>query len=198
MSLIARVPPSSDMLSWHQVYVEKQYEPVVKLIADPLQYVTILDCGANVGYASAYFQEQLPNAYITAIEIDSSNYEILTHNFHGRTIHGGVWSKSGSLSINRDFRDGKEWSYYAVEDQYGDIPAYDIKELVADGITILKMDIEGGEAELFKDDKWLKKVEILAIEIHDEFKVRPTILKSLMAHNFTFQNHGELVVAHRG
>lgn len=194
-SLIARVPPSSDLKSWAQVFVEYQYKPVADLFPDRGEKLRILDLGANVGYASAYFQEEFPRAEIVAVELDRENFKILNLNFHGRTILGGVWSHDCSLSIGRDFGDKREWSYYAIEDESGDVPGHSIHELVGEGVDILKMDIEGGEVELFKDDSWLKMVRVLAIEIHDEFNIRPTILRSLMNYGFTFTNCGELTVA---
>jgi FkbM family methyltransferase len=200
--LIARVPPSSDMLSWTQVFRDKQYEPVVDLIKNKLSPLTILDCGANVGYASAYFKENLPNSIILALELDTDNFNILKHNFSGLAWNSGVWSKDlATLEVCKDYRDRKEWSYYAKESSIGAISSHTIesirKHMIWDKIDILKIDIEGGESEVFKDDSFLEHVEIIAIEIHDEFKCRAQILSSLMKYKFRFENYGELTVGYK-
>jgi FkbM family methyltransferase len=168
------------------------------------QNLKILDCGANVGFASVFFLEEFKNSSVVALEIDRDNYNIAKMNLEGRNaklIHGGVWSENCLLSIGRDFRDSKEWSYYAKpakESEDQTIQGYSIHELVRDGADIVKIDIEGGEKELFLEDSWLVNVGSIAIEIHDEFKVRPAILNSLIKHGFEFFNYGELVIGKKG
>ena len=191
---IARVPPSSDLLSWNQVFNLQQYKPVVDLIKDKNKKLNILDCGANAGYAAVYFQKAFPYADILAVELDRDNFRMLNQNFYGRTLLGGVWSRDCYLSVKHDFGDRKEWSYYAEEDDAGDVPGHSIHELIGGHVDILKMDIEGGEKEVFKDDSFLEHVDIIAIEIHDQFKCRPMIYSSLMKHGFEFEEHGELTV----
>lgn len=41
---------------------------------------TVVDAGANVGFASVYFRSRYPNADVWAIEPDTGNYKQLRHN----------------------------------------------------------------------------------------------------------------------
>jgi len=196
MPLLARVPPTSDFDCWTQIFVLNEYKPVVDLVTDRSTKLKILDIGANVGYASAYFKQELPNADITAVELCRDNYDLMQKNVQGiaTPIWGGVWSKDCMLSVKNDFGDRREWSFYAEEDEKGTILGFPISKIMLGHVDILKIDIEGGEVELFKDDSFLKFVHIIAIEIHDQFKCRPQILSSLMKHKFQFQNYGDITV----
>lgn len=193
MSLIARVPPSSDLESWHQVFVQKQYKPLIKYLPEE---PTILDLGANAGFASAYFEQEIPSACILAVELDPENYSILTSNVTCDTINAGVWSKECRLDICRDFRDGKEWSFYAKEG--GLIEGHTIdwfKDYMKwEKIDLIKMDIEGGEAEVFKNPKFLDYTGCVAMELHDEKADRNKIEDILTGHGFSLETSGELLI----
>jgi FkbM family methyltransferase len=194
---VCRVPPSSDILNYKQVFGDKQYEPLRALFKydEPLK---ILDCGAYVGYASVYLHTIFPNADITAIELDPSNYRVLGFNFHGKKIHGGVWSHDCNLSIGRDFGDKREWSYYAKEEEGTElVVGHSIHKLVGTGIDILKMDIEGGEVEVFKDDSFLERVKVIAIEIHDQLNCKWKVLLSLKKHGFIISESGEITIGRK-
>ena len=58
----------------------------------------------------------------------------------------------------------------------------------------MKIDIEGAEKNLFEnaqDLKWLARVKIIAIEIHNEFGTRKHIEDTLLKYNFKLQYSGE-------
>jgi FkbM family methyltransferase len=171
---------------------------LVDLIVDRFSRLNILDLGANIGFTSAFLKQHLPNANILAVEPDESNYEVLIHNFHGDSLKGAVWSHDCEVEICRDFRDGKEWSYYVREARGTGLKAYSIQTLMSDFdmpyVDILKMDIEGGEKEVFTNPDFLKNVGIIAIEIHDEFQCRDLINNCLWEYGFTTEEHGELTV----
>jgi FkbM family methyltransferase len=140
----------------------------------------IMDLGANVGYASAYFLTHFPRAQLIAVEPDPANFAMLKRNMvpYGdrvRILHAGVWSHPTRLTI-RDipYRDGREWARQVEECKKGDIDAVDIPTLLRhsghDRISLLKIDIEGAEAVLFADryQSWIDKVSTIAIELHDD------------------------------
>ena len=64
-------------------------------------------------------------------------------------------------------------------------------------IDFLKIDIEGGELSLFSDkeiDFWLKKIKVIAVEIHEEFKCKKMIEATLKRLEFKIIYVGELTV----
>ena len=74
-------------------------------------------------------------------------------------------------------------------------------ELNWTGVDILKIDVEGGERHLFATDlladKLLAATHILAIEIHDEFGIRPMMLRHFERNGFRHVNRGDLTIAYR-
>ena len=66
---------SSDREVLAQIFIEKEYEPIAA--GSPK---TILDLGANVGYSSAYFMTNYPEASVLAVEPDAGNYAMCRRN----------------------------------------------------------------------------------------------------------------------
>ena len=64
----------------------------------------ILDLGANVGFASAYFLNCFPESRILAVEPDEGNVEMCRTNLEpygerAQVLHGAVWSHNTRLSL---------------------------------------------------------------------------------------------------
>ena len=66
-------------------------------------------------------------------------------------------------------------------------------------VDLLKIDIEGAEAKLFNNIKFLnileKNVKILAIEVHEDFIKYIEVENILKNLNFLFFHSGELIIA---
>ena len=204
---------SSDVMVVTQVFFNKEYSPVVQEIAKWQQQHKIefiIDAGANAGYTTCYLKAFFPAATVVAIEPDSKNAaqirkNFLQNNFSGLTlIEGGLWPKDSWLELKNDFRDGKDWSFYVVESHVEtNLKGYSfesiLKQFDRSTIDLLKIDIEGGEKELFSHpammDTVLQKTKFLAIEIHDETGIRDTIYESLKRNGFEWFNQGELTIA---
>ena len=118
-------------------------------------------------------------------------------------IQKGIWSKNSFLKPDLSFRDGQDWSFRLVEDtQKGNegIEVTTINQLCIDKnismLDLVKMDIEGGEAEIFKNGKldWLDRTKVIALEIHDEFECRELIEGILNDKKFELMHSGELTI----
>lgn len=168
---------TSDWDVFKQVFVDLQYDCFPHAPAPGL----ILDCGANVGYASAWFLSAFPSCHVLAVEPDPDNFRSLLANLRpygarASAVHGAVWSHDTTLALASDrFSDGREWSRHVHTDLSPDgvaVPAFSIPNLLArcgaDRVSILKMDIEGAETVVFSDNpvRWLSAVDALAIELH--------------------------------
>lgn len=163
---------TSDRYVLYQIFIDREYRCLDHVKEPGL----IIDCGANVGYASAYFLQRYPKAHVIAVEPDSGNFALLRQNVQQYSnrctlLQSGVWSKSTGLVVERGGLD--EWAYTVREAREGekaDLQAVDIGSLLArsghDRISILKVDIEGSESEVFRQAAWLEKVDHLVIEIH--------------------------------
>ena len=140
----------------------------------------ILDLGANIGAASRFFSIKFPDASIIAVEPDEENAKICqlntTTNNLGlyptrRVVTAAVGSENGSLFL-ADHGMG-EWGYQV--DTIGDKPVevIDVPSLLGELPAnaqpfIAKIDIEGGEKDLFsKNYSWVYDFAVVILEIHD-------------------------------
>jgi len=73
-----------------------------------------------------------------------------------------------------------------------------MKQFNVDHIDILKIDIESSEKELFEEnfEKWLPKVKVVIIELHDRMKEGCTrsFFKAMVNYKFTMTHKGENIV----
>lgn len=168
---------TSDLGVFRQIFIEREY----RCLDDVREPRLIMDCGANVGYASAYFLARYPRAHVIAVEPDAGNFAALRRNLQRHSsrstlIQSGVWSTQTGLVISEDkFADGREWSYTVRPNRPGEaatMQAVDIGGLLDrsgfERISILKIDIEGSEREVFRTNfsHWLGRVDHLVIELH--------------------------------
>ncbi|WP_162670087.1 FkbM family methyltransferase [Gemmata massiliana] len=169
----------------------------------------VLDCGANVGYASAYFLTRFPRAQVLAVEPDPGNFAILARNLapygdRACAIHGAVWSHATRLSMAAPvYRDGGEWARQ-VREGGNEVAAYGIADLLrmvdCQRADILKMDIEGAEAIVFAHgtEAWIDKVGVMAIELHNDTTFGPASeVVARATTGFTTRQSGELTLYHK-
>ena len=144
----------------------------------PPQPRLILDLGANVGYASAFFALHHPTARVMAVEPEPSNVVLLRRNVAALprvdVVEGAAWPSSGHVSL---YDPGKgQWGMRVqAAGETGNVRAVTIAELLervdADWVDLVKIDIEGSERELFAENTgWLERVGVLVIELHDRFR----------------------------
>ena len=205
-------PSSTDFVVFGQTFVSEPYACL-----DGLQNVEfIVDCGANVGFASAYLLSSFPRASLYAIEPDPENFVILERNLapygaQARADRTGVWSQNAGLKIEeRPYRGGGAWARQVREARPGessDIEAIDIPTIMAragrDRISILKIDIEGAECVLFSAPNvgdWLGKVDCIAVELHDDThfgQCTDVFYRAIEGHGFSVTQSRELTVCRR-
>jgi FkbM family methyltransferase len=194
---------SSDWGVFHQIFVVREYSCLDE-VADPR---LIIDCGANVGYSSAYFLSRFPTARVIAIEPDPGNFEMLERNLRPyrdrvQALRSAVWSHAAGLVLDAPYRDGREWARRVSECPRGETPdvmATDIGTLLkgagANTISILKIDVEGAEATIFANnyESWIDRVDNLVVELHDE-GCADVFFHSIAHIPFTISRYGELTI----
>jgi FkbM family methyltransferase len=147
-----RVGGSSDPLVFDQIFINAELADLICRVPDAR---TIIDLGANVGFASIVFLNAFPDAFVLAVEPDPKNTAMCACNLgpYGnrvRLVEAAAWSRSCDLVLVRGaFRDGKEWSTQVRPAQPGeeaDVKALDMLALLQmcprPSIDILKIDIE--------------------------------------------------------
>jgi FkbM family methyltransferase len=199
---------TSDLDVFAQIFLHREYRCL-----DTLTDVdTVIDCGANVGYASAYFLSRFPNSTVVAVEPDSGNFAALRKNLEPygdrvRAVQSGVWSESVGLVMSEaEFRDGREWARQvrpAREGERAAMNAVDIQSLIdlfdEQRVSILKIDIEGAEFEVFSSPAWrdwMDRVDTVVIEVHGEDAYQVT-MAAFKESGFETVWCDELIVAQR-
>ena len=196
-------PNTSDKWLLNKIFGEQEYKFKINNFDPRL----ILDCGANVGYSTAYFANKYPQAQIIAVEPEPLNFKMLTFNTHFfdnvTCINSAIWYNEGYIKILPDMP-GNTLAFM-TEDTTADDPealkTTTITKLLggseSNEIDLLKLDIEGAEREVFDDaanpDEWLPKVKVMVIELHDRMKVgcSNAFFKAVSRHNFYMDIIGE-------
>jgi FkbM family methyltransferase len=171
----------SDFHTFEEIFVHKVYRELTHILP---QCETVMDLGANIGLASLYFALSFPHARVFAVEPDAANFRLLTSNLEalnrvGRAtaVQAGVWNADCDLEIDAPEETGA-FNAVKVQTKSGakatqTVCGMTMNSLLAlskfERIDLLKIDIEGAEVPLLQGDvDWLKRVECLAIEFHDD------------------------------
>ncbi len=204
---------SSDLQVFQQVFLNREYDPVVNIAIDnDIKINFIVDAGANIGLTALKFSHSFPNAQMVCLEPDPQNHHVLEKNLRDGNQHQNchiwqkaLWSSEQSLELINDFRDRREWSRRVdlpTENTSNHIvQSTSLNSIIAkfnlSEISILKIDIEGAESEIFSKNRshdFLSIVKIIAIEIHDEVANRKDIYEILRSYNFFIFSSGELTI----
>jgi FkbM family methyltransferase len=178
---------------WYDIFVERS----LAFHAD-LPAPRILDCGANVGLASLFFKRCYPQARITAFEADPTIAAVLASNLRHNgaadvsVVAAAVWTETGSLTFNADGADGGSIaSTHDAAARAIQVSAVRLRDHLASGaIDLLKLDIEGAEADVLEDCVGaLENVRALLLEVHEVDPDRrrcPDILRLLEREGFAY------------
>lgn len=202
---------ASDIDVFYQIFIDREYSPLLDLPDVQL----IVDCGANVGYSAAFFLSAFPACHVIAVEPDADNFSMLKRNLcpfgkkRVRCLQAGVWPNDAPLKVSRgQYRDGREWAVQvrpAEADEEPDFLGVSIAALLAssecDRISLLKIDIEGAEAALFKGKvEWLDRVDAIAIELHEDSsfgRAKEVFNEAIRGRGFDVSRNGELTICRR-
>lgn len=206
---------SSDFHVFWEIFVEEDYKKAIDFYSKNFNEnpKTILDIGANIGCASLYFRNFFPESQIISIEAEEENYLNLATNIQvNKTskieiLHNAFWVNNEDISIEKSFRDGRDWAFSAREND--NISQSKVKGITLENIIekynlsqidILKIDIEGGEKWIFEDKTTLdliqKQVNFLVMEVHQEVVSLDTIKSILENINFKVVTEGSLIFAY--
>jgi FkbM family methyltransferase len=167
----------------------------------------IIDAGANIGLFALYMHQHYPQAEIVCIEPEKGNFEVLSRNTNGiskiKPMKAALWSRKAF--VNLDDKGEGDWAFQAdevLDGTSGSIPTVTIpdilKDLQADKIDILKIDIEGSERELFLENyqTWLPKVNCLIIELHDSYRrgCGNSLFRAIANYDYFFTKKGENLI----
>jgi FkbM family methyltransferase len=177
---------TSDFDVFEQIFIHREYDftrwqahhkMIQHAYAEALSannVPVIVDCGANVGFASIWFALRYPQAIVYAIEPDAGNFAMLRRNVSAyptvTPIHAAISDRIGKVSLHNS--DDEPWAWQAVDDEHGSVETVTIPDLLARtpncAPLIVKVDIEGSETNLFRSNtEWAKRTPLVVFEMHD-------------------------------
>ena len=165
----------------------------------------IVDAGANIGASVVYFAGLFPKSKIVAIEPEANNCSLLRKNCEGLNfslLEGGIGCIPGILYLEDPGRG--DWGFVLRSQGQYPVRVFDAEHIIADQIDqglvplIFKIDIEGGEAELFRaNTSWVRLFPLLIIELHDwlfpGIGTSRNFLRAISSLNFDIVFRGENV-----
>jgi FkbM family methyltransferase len=135
----------------------------------------IIDAGANIGLSSVFFAMHFPTALVVAVEPEERNFDVLRMNaarFDIECLKAAISSQNGRAKVTDPGRG--DWGYQTEPAADGDVPSVTINSLYRRYANnrmvpfIVKIDIEGGEKELFGlNTEWIRETPLLIVELHD-------------------------------
>ncbi len=171
---------ASDLSVLYELQRQREYDAALDEITCPLEVRCVVDMGANVGLSMRFWLKSFPNARVVGIEPDAGNLAMCRENLslcgggaaRASLIQAFVGGERRTAAVDR--RRGA-WGYRMAEGGGGgeSIPVVTVQDVLdrVDGdVDLLKMDIEGAEAEVFaRPAPWLARVKTLVVEVHPPF-----------------------------
>lgn len=170
----------------------------------------IIDAGGYIGTAAIAFTSMFPRATIISVEPSLSNLVLLKENTrsfpHIRVIHGALVGGAANSVFLYDRSTG-EWGYSTVAplnaspsaEVLHEVPAYTLSDLCEDcsEVGVLKIDIEGGELDLFQNDaESVTLAQIIVVELHDRIIEGCTdAFKKVSSHRRIIKMDGEKYIS---
>ncbi|MGW5638167.1 FkbM family methyltransferase [Streptomyces sp. NPDC003832] len=185
----------SDLMVLWELFLHRAYDLAeVYGVELPQRLGTVVDLGANTGLGSAYLTARYRPDLLLAVEPVPQNVAVLRHNAR---LSGACWrveeSGVGTRPGPAEFFVSGVWDSCTAHPQVAQARRTDPHRLEpvmtrpaltapiltmpalldAHGVTqvdLLKVDIEGGEADLFAEvEPWMARVGRIVVEIHDKY-----------------------------
>ncbi len=166
-----RPPPTGDLSVAHEIFVQEIYRSPRPLA--PASVSTILDVGANTGFALVYFASRFPQAQVIAFEPHPEHLVQIERHLQINALAGRVKLIPAAAGVNDRqafLVDAGECSNVTERVGAGRIPicvADFFNTIDCIRVDLLKMDCEGGEYDLIMDRRFARlDVRIIVLEWH--------------------------------
>jgi FkbM family methyltransferase len=155
-----------------------EFQPAMDAAGDTAE--CIIDAGGFIGLASILFARKYPEARVYCLEPSIENFPLAQSNCAAlsnvEVLNIALGAESGERVLQD--RGTGQWGYSisaADSGNHGDLEIVQVMSLCdlleekgEKSIDILKLDIEGAEAELFEcADAWIDRCQVIAVELHE-------------------------------
>jgi len=210
---------ATDALIFEEVLLRQSYAPLLRVCRQlGLDIRTAIDAGANIGAFTLFIADAFPKATIISLEPEPGNFALLVQHLQANNLTGvtalnaGIWSENVSLSVN-DLGLSRErelsFTVSPVSAAIGDVHVGTVEGLTldvllrrlgTDVVDLVKLDIEGAEAQLFRTredvERFFAQVRLCAVEIHDEAFDRLFFTTTLHTLGIRHVQYGETLYAY--
>lgn len=172
----------------------------------------VVDGGGNIGMSLRIFARDYPFAHVVSVEPDADNLRVLSANARelsspNTVVHGAVASQSGHCRvIRRDRGSAMLMTERCAATDPEAVRTHSVPELVAmvpgGAPWIIKLDIEGGQDELFSQNTdWIAEADLIILELDDI--VFPwsgssiSFFRAIAPHRFDYLLGGEHILCFR-
>jgi FkbM family methyltransferase len=162
---------TQDLGSLDEVHVLGTYDapaPVEAVLAAIRRPLQVVDLGANIGLFGLRTFARFPDARVTAFEPDPANADVMRRTVAANGLTDRweiVEACAGTADGTVRFRTG-DFMGSQIDEAGVPTPIRDVFPLLR-GADLVKIDIEGAEAELLEDERFVAlDVPVLALEYH--------------------------------
>jgi FkbM family methyltransferase len=176
-----------DIFTIREIWIDEVYS-----LPEDGNIDVVLDLGAHIGSASCWFARQYSPSLIIAVEPSPSNVALARRNFArngvpARLVEGAV----GETDTLARFAEAPASNLGRLDPAGGtDVRVFSIGTVLEviprdKPVDVVKVDVEGAEAEVFSGDlAWLARVRLIIGEFHDE-KFANTLAEMLARQGFS-------------
>lgn len=171
-----------------ELYLDKVYEPYLQGQTD----LTIIDAGANIGLATKYFAQFAKQVY--SIEPSAKTQEVFNKNTEDLTnitlIQAAISGKPGEMTFHHNTNTTMNSLSPEVEDgsqAEEKVKVTTLEEIINENniekIDLLKLDVEGEEANVICSDSFRRiadKIEVMVFEYHSWCNRNPDQLRTAL------------------
>jgi FkbM family methyltransferase len=181
---------SADFHALKEIYLDDAYGFAMPALAAVVARAgVVIDLGANIGLTVRLWSRRFSPRAIIAVEPDRANLALCSRNAGSsattdlRLFECFVGDVAGRAGIDRGLG---TWAYRMDRTERGTnaeaIPVRTVPDILAEAgfasgeIDLLKCDIEGGEAALFRGGPgWLSRVRAVLAEVHEPYTAEALI-----------------------
>lgn len=176
---------STDFVMLSEIFFSGEYEQAANNIDHGSP--TIVDLGANAGYSLCYWGQRFPTSRIIAVEPDPSNSGLCRQNIEiagmkdrATLLQSAVVGRSRPIFLDRS---SDECSFHVSDDGSAgpSVTGVTMEDVLArfgvsGRLDLLKCDIEGAEAEVFRDcSQWIRRFRMVVVETHAPYTMEQLV-----------------------
>ncbi len=158
-----------DLQGIREIYIDEIYS-----LPDGANPTSLVDFGANIGIATIWLSRRYGLHASLSVEPVPENFallqrNLLANNLFGQTLNAAIGATNGTVMFDGSF----ETNMGRMGAGTLEVTVHGVAQVVANldfAPSLLKVDVEGAERDLFLDQEpsWAQAFQLIVIEVHPE------------------------------